>query len=201
MISKNRVVITGLGAVTPIGIGKEKFWAALKAGTNGIKRITHFDPTDYTAQIAGEIPDFDPVQFIDKKELKRMDRYTHFALAASRLAVDDAHLDQIDSERTGVFVGAGIGGMNTLHNQYEKLFSKGPSRISPFFIPMMIGNMAAGNIAIAFKLQGPCECVMTACASGTNCIGDAFKAIQYGEVDVMLAGGSEAAISPAGVAS
>ena len=200
MISKNRVVITGLGAVTPIGIGKEKFWEALKAGTNGVGRITHFDPTGYTAQIAGEIPDFDPAQFIDKKELKRMDRYTHFALAAAKLAVEDAHLDQIDSERTGVFVGAGIGGMNTLHNQYEKLFSKGPSRISPFFIPMMIGNMAAGNIAIAFKLQGPCECIMTACASGTNCIGNAFKAIQYGEVDVMLAGGSEAAISPAGVA-
>ena len=200
MISKNRVVITGLGAVTPIGIGKEKFWEALKTGTNGVGRITHFDPTGYTAQIAGEIPDFDPAQFIDKKELKRMDRYTHFALAAAKLAVEDAHLDQIDSERTGVFVGAGIGGMNTLHNQYEKLFSKGPSRISPFFIPMMIGNMAAGNIAIAFKLQGPCECIMTACASGTNCIGNAFKAIQYGEVDVMLAGGSEAAISPAGVA-
>ena len=193
-------MITGLGAVTPIGIGKEKFWEALKAGTNGVGRITHFDPTGYTAQIAGEIPDFDPAQFIDKKELKRMDRYTHFALAAAKLAVEDAHLDQIDSERTGVFVGAGIGGMNTLHNQYEKLFSKGPSRISPFFIPMMIGNMAAGNIAIAFKLQGPCECIMTACASGTNCIGNAFKAIQYGEVDVMLAGGSEAAISPAGVA-
>ena len=200
MISKNRVVITGLGAVTPIGIGKEKFWEALKAGTNGVGRITHFDPTGYTAQIAGEIPDFDPAQFIDKKELKRMDRYTHFALAAAKLAVEDAQLKDIDSERTGVFVGAGIGGMNTLHNQYEKLFSKGPSRISPFFIPMMIGNMAAGNIAIAFKLQGPCECIMTACASGTNCIGNAFKAIQYGEVDVMLAGGSEAAISPAGVA-
>ena len=200
MISKNRVVITGLGAVTPIGIGKEKFWEALKTGTNGVGRITHFDPTGYTAQIAGEIPDFDPAQFIDKKELKRMDRYTHFALAAAKLAVEDAQLKDIDSERTGVFVGAGIGGMNTLHNQYEKLFSKGPSRISPFFIPMMIGNMAAGNIAIAFKLQGPCECIMTACASGTNCIGNAFKAIQYGEVDVMLAGGSEAAISPAGVA-
>ncbi|MBQ6005929.1 MAG: beta-ketoacyl-ACP synthase II [Selenomonadaceae bacterium] len=199
-MSKNRVVITGLGAVTPIGIGKEKFWEALKAGTNGVGRITHFDPTGYTAQIAGEIPDFDPAQFIDKKELKRMDRYTHFALAAAKLAVEDAQLKDIDSERTGVFVGAGIGGMNTLHNQYEKLFSKGPSRISPFFIPMMIGNMAAGNIAIAFKLQGPCECIMTACASGTNCIGNAFKAIQYGEVDVMLAGGSEAAISPAGVA-
>ena len=200
MIQENRVVVTGLGVVSPIGIGKEKFWESLKAGQNGIIKITRFDPTGYTAQIAGEVPEFDPVQFIDKKETKRMDRYTQFALAAARLAFEDAQIKNIDSERTGVFVGAGIGGMETLHNQYEKLFSKGASRISPFFIPMMIANMAAGNIAIAFKLQGPCECVVTACASGTNCIGDAFRAIQRGEADVMLAGGSEAAISPAGVA-
>lgn len=200
MIQENRVVVTGLGAVSPIGIGKENFWEALKAGKNGISKITHFDPTGYTSQIAGEVQDFDPVQFIDKKEIKRMDRYTQFALAATRLAFDDAQIKNIDSERTGVFVGAGIGGMNTLHNQYEKLFSKGPSRISPFFIPMMIANMAAGNIAIAFKLQGPCECIVTACASGTNSIGDAFLVIQRGEADMMFAGGSEAAISPAGVA-
>ena len=200
MIQENRVVVTGLGAVSPIGIGKENFWEALKAGKNGISKITHFDPTGYTSQIAGEVQDFDPVQFIDKKEIKRMDRYTQFALAATRLAFDDAQIKNIDSERTGVFVGAGIGGMNTLHNQYEKLFSKGPSRISPFFIPMMIANMAAGNIAIAFKLQGPCECIVTACASGTNSIGDAFRVIQRGEADMMFAGGSEAAISPAGVA-
>ena len=200
MIQENRVVVTGLGAVSPIGIGKENFWEALKAGKNGISKITHFDPTGYTSQIAGEVQDFDPVQFIDKKEIKRMDRYTQFALAATRLAFDDAQIKNIDSERTGVFVGAGIGGMNTLHNQYEKLFSKGPSRISPFFIPMMIANMAAGNIAIAFNLQGPCECIVTACASGTNSIGDAFRVIQRGEADMMFAGGSEAAISPAGVA-
>lgn len=200
MLQENRVVVTGLGALSPIGIGKEKFWAALTAGTNGIEKITHFDPTGYTSQIAGEVQDFDPAQFIDKKEIKRMDRYTQFALAAARLALDDANLKDIDSQRAGVFVGAGIGGMNTLHNQYEKLFSKGPSRISPFFIPMMIANMAAGNIAIAFKLQGPCECIVTACASATNSIGDAYRVIQRGEADVMLAGGSEAAISPAGVA-
>jgi len=200
LIQENRVVVTGLGAVSPIGIGKENFWEALKAGKNGISKITHFDPTGYTSQIAGEVQDFDPVQFIDKKEIKRMDRYTQFALAATRLAFDDAQIKNINSERTGVFVGAGIGGMNTLHNQYEKLFSKGPSRISPFFIPMMIANMAAGNIAIAFKLQGPCECIVTACASGANSIGDAFRAIQRGEADMMFAGGSEAAISPAGVA-
>ena len=201
MIQENRVAVTGLGAVSPIGIGKEKFWSALTAGTNGIGRITQFDATEYSSQIAGEVQDFDPAQFIDKKELKRMDRYTQFALAATRLAFDDAKLDatQLDGERAGVFVGTGIGGMDTLHNQYQKLFDKGPSRISPFFIPMMIANMAAGNIAIAFKLQGPSECIVTACASGTNSIGDAFRVIQRGEADIMFAGGTEAAISPAGV--
>ncbi len=200
MIEENRVVVTGLGVISPIGIGKENFWTALTAGTNGIGRITQFDPTGYIAQIAGEVSDFDPAQFIDKKEIKRMDRYTQFALAAAKLAIEDAQIKNIDSERTGVFVGSGIGGMETLHNQYEKLFTKGASRISPFFIPMMIGNMAAGNIAIAFKLQGACECIVTACASGTNAIGDAYRIIQRGEADVMVAGGSEAAISPAGVA-
>lgn len=199
MIQENRVVVTGLGAVTPIGIGKENFWSALVAGTNGISKITHFDATGYTSQIAGEVQDFAPAQFIDKKEIKRMDRYTQFALAASKLAIEDAQLKDIDSDRAGVYVGAGIGGMETLHNQYEKLFTKGASRISPFFIPMMIANMAAGNIAITFKLQGPCECIVTACASGTNAIGDAFRVIQRGEADIMLAGGTEAAISPAGV--
>jgi len=196
-----RVVVTGLGAVTPIGIGKEAFWNALIAGKNGIGKITRFDATGYTAQIAGEVPDFDPVQFIDKKELKRMDRYTQFALAATKLAIEDAKLDvkTINGDRAGVFIGSGIGGMETLHNQYEKLFTKGASRISPFFIPMMIANMAAGNVAIAFGLRGACECIVTACASGTNAIGDAFRTIERGEADIMFAGGSEAAISPAGV--
>lgn len=199
MIQENRVVVTGLGAISPVGIGKENFWKALTAGKNGIGKITRFDATDFSVQIAGEVSDFDPAQFIDKKELKRMDRYTQFALAAARLAYEDAKLEQLDSDRTGVFVGTGIGGMETLHNQYEKLFTKGASRISPFFIPMMIGNMAAGNIAIAYKLHGACECIVTACASGTNAIGDAYRVIQRGEADVMFAGGTEAAISPAGV--
>lgn len=201
MFKGNRVVVTGLGAVTPIGIGKEAFWNALIAGKNGIGKITRFDVTGYTAQIAGEVLDFDPVQFIDKKEVKRMDRYTHFALAATKLAIEDAKLDvkTIDGDRAGVFIGSGIGGMETLHNQYEKLFTKGASRISPFFIPMMIANMAAGNVAIAFGLRGACECIVTACASGTNAIGDAFRTIERGEADIMFAGGSEAAISPAGV--
>ncbi|MBR1806654.1 MAG: beta-ketoacyl-ACP synthase II [Selenomonadaceae bacterium] len=199
---KNRVVITGLGAVTPLGLGWQNFWQALIDGRNGIDKITRFDPTEYTAQIAGEVQDFDPVRFVDKKEVKRMDRYTQFALAATRLALEDSKLDlaTVDTTRAGVYVGSGIGGMETLHNQYEKLFAKGPSRISPFFIPMMIANMAAGNVAIALKLHGPCECIVTACASGTNAIGNAFRVIQHGEADFMFAGGSEAAISPAGVA-
>ena len=198
----NRVVVTGLGAVTPLGIGWQNFWQSLIDGRNGIGKITRFDPTEFTAQIAGEVTDFDPVQFVDKKEVKRMDRYTQFALAATRLALEDSKLDlaTVDSNRAGVYVGSGIGGMETLHNQYEKLFTKGASRISPFFIPMMIANMAAGNVAIALKLHGPCECIVTACASGTNAIGNAFRLIQHGEADFMFAGGSEAAISPAGVA-
>lgn len=202
MIERKRVAVTGLGAITPIGTGKENFWQALIAGTNGIGKITRFDASDISAQIAGEVQDFEPAQFIDKKELKRMDRYTQFALAAAKLAIEDSKLDveKIDGDRAGVFVGTGIGGMDTLHNQYEKLFGKGASRISPFFIPMAITNMAAGNVAIAFKLRGPCECIVTACASGTNAIGDAFHLIQRGDADIMLAGGAEAAISPAGVA-
>lgn len=199
---KNRVVITGVGPVTPIGTGKEKFFAGLKAGSNGIRRITRFDATDFVAQIAGEVPDFNPDDFIDKKESKRMDRYTQFAVAAAKLALADSKLD-LDAEnrdRVGIFVGTGIGGMETLHSQYEKLFAKGPSRISPFFIPMMIANMAAGQISIALKIHGPSECIVTACASGTNAIGDAFYVVQSGEADIMLAGGTEAAISQAGVA-
>ena len=202
MNGKKRVVVTGLGAITPIGTGKDNFWSALIAGKNGIGKITRFDASDLSARIAGEVPDFDPAQFIDKKELKRMDRYTQFALAAARLALEDSKLeiDKIDSDRAGVFVGSGIGGMETLHNQYEKVFTKGASRISPFFIPMAITNMAAGNVAIAFNLRGACECIVTACASGTNAIGDAFHLIQRSDADLMFAGGSEAAISPAGVA-
>jgi len=197
-----RVVVTGLGAITPIGIGKDNFWSALIAGKNGICKITRFNADDISARIAGEVHDFEPTQFIDKKELKRMDRYTQFAIAASKLAFEDAKLDtsSIDGDRAGVFIGTGIGGMETLHTQYEKVFTKGASRISPFFIPMAITNMAAGNVAIAFGLHGACECIVTACASGTNSIGDAFHLIQRGDADIMLAGGSEAAISPAGVA-
>lgn len=199
---KNRVVITGLGAVTPIGIGKDEFWNGLLEGKNGIEKITRFDASEYGAQIAGEVKDFDPAAFIDKKEAKRMDRYAQFAVAAAKLAIEDSKMDleKENCDRIGTYIGAGIGGIETMHSQYEKLFAKGPSRISPFFIPMMIANLATGHVAIQFGLHGPSECVVTACATGTNCIGDAFRVIQRGDADAMLAGGTEACISPAAVA-
>ena len=199
---KKKVVITGVGAVSPIGIGKDEFWTNLVNGKSGVGKITRFDPTEYSTQIAGEVKDFDPTQFIDKKEAKRMDRTTQFAVAAAKMAIADAKLDveKENRERIGVFIGSGIGGMETLHSQYETLFQKGPNRVSPFFIPMMIGNMPAGQVSITFNLQGPTSCVVTACATGTNSVGDAFKVIQRGDADVMLAGGTEACISPAPVA-
>ncbi|SFL87876.1 beta-ketoacyl-ACP synthase II [Pelosinus propionicus] len=199
---KKRVVVTGLGAITPIGIGKDEFWQSLLAGKSGIGKITHFDASEYTTQIAGEVKDFDPTKYIDKKEAKRMDPFTQFAVAASKMAFEDSgiNLDTEDLTRIGTMIGTGIGGMDTLNEQYKNLFDKGPNRISPFFIPMMIGNMAAGQTSITFGLQGPCSCITTACATGTNAIGDAFKVIQRGDADVMVAGGTEAAISPIAVA-
>ncbi|WP_110953097.1 beta-ketoacyl-ACP synthase II [Anaerosinus massiliensis] len=199
---KNRVVITGMGAITPVGIGKDAFWNALLEGKSGIDNITRFNASEYTAQVAGEVHDFDPTEYIDKKESKRMDRCTQFAVAATKLAFEDAKIDleKEDRDRIGVIIGTGIGGIETLHSQYTTLFDKGPGRVSPFFIPMMIGNMAAGQTSIVFNLNGPSSCVVTACATGTNSIGDAFRLIQYGEADVMVAGGTEACISPAAVA-
>ncbi|MBR1729238.1 MAG: beta-ketoacyl-ACP synthase II [Selenomonadaceae bacterium] len=198
----NRVVITGMGAITPIGIGKENFWKALIEGKNGIKRITHFDPTDYPSQIAAEVNDFNSEDYMDKKDAKRMDHYTQFSLAASKLAIADAKIDleSVNRDRFGVIIGSGIGGIETLHSQYEKFFDKGPSRISPFFIPMIIPNIAAGQVAIELKLHGPSICIATACATGTNCIGEAFKLIQRGGADLILAGGTEASISQAPIA-
>ena len=199
---KKRVVITGLGAITPIGNTAEAFWQALLAGQSGIGMITRFDASEYDAKIAGEVKGFEPTAFIDKKEARRMDRFTQFAIAAASMALSDSGMDleKEDKSRIGAYVGSGIGGMDTLHDQYKTLFEKGPNRVSPFFIPMMIANMAAGQVSIAFGLQGPCSCVVTACATGTNCIGDAMKVIQRGDADVMVAGGTEAAISPAGMA-
>lgn len=199
---KKRVVVTGLGAITPIGIGNEEYWQSLLAGKSGIDRITRFDASNYPTQIAGEVKNFDPALYMDKKEAKRMDRFTQFAIAATKMALDDSaiNLDMEDRSRIGTLIGTGIGGMDTLHDQYGVLFEKGPGRISPFFVPMMIANMAAGQTSIAFGLQGPCSCVVTACATGTNAIGDAFKIIQRGDADVMVAGGTEATVSPAATA-
>lgn len=199
---ENRVVITGLGAITPIGIGKDKFFEGLREGRNGIEKITQFDATGYSCQIAGEVNDFNVDDFIDKKESKRMDRYTHFAVAAAKLALADSEidLDKIDRDRAGIFIGSGIGGMHTLHAQYSRLFEKGASKVSPFFVPMMLANMATGQVAIELKLHGPSACIVTACATGSDCIGEAYRAIQRGEADVMFAGGAEATVSPAGVA-
>jgi len=199
---KNRVVITGMGAITPVGIGTDAFWQSLIAGKSGIGRITRFDPSEYTTQIAGEVKDFDSTQYIEKKEAKRMDRCTQFAVSAAKMAFEDAgiNFEQEDRSRMGTLIGTGIGGMDTLHDQFKTLFDKGPGRISPFFVPMMIANMPAGQTSITFGLEGPCSCVVTACATGTNAIGDAFKIIQRGDADVMVAGGTEAAISPTAVA-
>ena len=199
---KRRVVVTGVGPVTPIGTGKEEFWNNLIAGKSGVGIITRFAPTDFDVKIAGEVKDFDYAQFIDKKEGKRMDRVTHFAVAAAKLAVEDAKLDleKINQVRAGVCVGSGIGGIETFVEQTTKYVEKGPSKISPFFIPMEIPNMPAGQISIALGFKGPNTAIVTACATGTNCIGDAFRTIQYGDADLMIAGGTEAAISPVAVA-
>ena len=202
-ILEKRVVITGLGVVSPVGIGKDSFWDALLAGKNGIGPITHFDASEYAARIAGEVKDFDISSFgIDRKEARHMDVSTQYAVAAAKLALDDSkiNLDEEDRDRIGTVVGTGIGGMETLHNLYKGLFEKGPSRVNPFVVPKMIGNMASGQVSIVFGLKGHCASVVTACATGTNSIGDACRMIQRGELDAAVAGGTEAAVSPGAVA-
>ncbi|MBS6507750.1 MAG: beta-ketoacyl-ACP synthase II [Paraclostridium bifermentans] len=195
---KRRVVITGLGCVTPVGTGKETFWANIKDGVCGIDKITSFDASSFQTQIAGEVKNFNPEDYINKKELKRMDRFTHFAIASSQMAVKDANLDldKVDSEKMGVIIGSGIGGVATIEEQHKILLEKGNRRVSPFFVPMMISNMAAGQVSIALGAKGPNTNVSTACASGSHAIGDAFKAIQRGDADIMVAGGSEAGVTP-----
>ena len=188
---EKRVVITGLGVISPVGIGKDAFWNALLNGENGIGPITHFDATEYAARIAGEVKDFNPADYgIDRKEARHMDPSTQFSVAAAKLALDDSkiNLDEEDRDRIGTIIGTGIGGMETLHNLYKGLFAKGPSRVNPFVVPKMIANMASGQVSIFFGLQGHCASVVTACATGTNSIGAAF------------AGGTEAAVSPGAVA-
>jgi len=200
---KRRVVITGMGVVTSLGQDLETFWNNVIAGKSGISVIDSFDTTDFPTKIAGSIKDFDPEKYMDKREARRMDRFVQFAVAAAKMALADAGLDiggQIDPERVGVYVGSGIGGLETWEDQHNVLLEKGPKRVSPFFIPMMIANMASGQISILTGAKGPNSTVVTACATGTHSIGEAFRLIQRGEADVMICGGSEAAIRPTGIA-
>jgi 3-oxoacyl-[acyl-carrier-protein] synthase II len=191
-----------MGVVSPVGTGLEAFWSALVAGRSGIGPITRFDASEFATRIAGEVRDFDPTRYLDKKEARRMDRFTQFAVAAAGMALEDAGLgtDGLDRDRVAVILGCGIGGIETLEDQARVLVNRGPGRISPFFVPMMIPNMAAGQIAITFGFRGPNVTTVTACASGANAIGDAFKMIQRGQVDVAVTGGTEAPITPLSVA-
>lgn len=195
---KRRVVITGTGVVSSLGMGAEEFWNSIKEGKSGITKVSKFDTTDFPTKVAAEIKDFDPSKYIDKKEAKRMDPFTQYALTAAKMAVEMSGIDfeKEDKFRAGVIVGSGIGGIETLVDQYNTMISKGPGRVSPFFIPMMIANMAAGRIAIEYGIQGFNECVITACATSNNAIGDAFKVIQRGEADIMITGGAEASVTP-----
>lgn len=197
-MSVRRVVVTGLGAISPLGVGVERTWRDVVEGVSGIRRITRFDPTDFPVQIAGEVPDFNPEAFIEKKEIKKMDTFIQYALAASLMAVRDAGLEitEGNAERVGVYIGAGIGGLPAIENWYNVLKEKGPERITPFFIPMVIINLASGQVSIALGAKGPNSCAVTACATGTHSIGDAYRIIQRGEADVMIAGGAESTITP-----
>lgn len=199
---KNRVVITGMGAITPIGNDVDSFWQNSKEGKCGIDYIKAFDVTAYKVKIAAEVKAFIPEEHIDKKESKRMDKFCQFAMAAAKQAVEDSGLvlSETNMERVGVLVGSGIGGLGTIEKEYQKLMEKGPGRVSPMLIPMIIGNMASGNIAIKYGAKGMCTNVVTACATGTNAIGDSFRYLQSGMADVMITGGAEASITPLGLA-
>ncbi|RJP59793.1 MAG: beta-ketoacyl-[acyl-carrier-protein] synthase II [Deltaproteobacteria bacterium] len=195
---KRRVVVTGLGAVTPLGIGAEKTWKALCVGKSGIGRISRFDTTNFQTKIAGEVKDFDPEDFLDKKQVRRMDSFVHYCMASTIMAMEDSKLEVAnqDAERIGVLIGTGLGGLPTLEKNHTLLIEGGPKKISPFFIPMMIANMAPGQIAIHFGVKGPNTCVVTACAAGSHAIGDSFKLIQRGDADIVITGGTEATITP-----
>ena len=198
-----RVVITGAGVISPVGNDAAVFFDSLTRGVCGIGPITRFDTSGYKARMAGEVKDFDPQAVgIDRAQAKRTDLFAQYAMAAAMQAVADSGIEgQVAPERFGVYVGSGIGGMQTFVQETEKLLNRGPARVSPFFIPMMIGNMAAGNIAIRFNAQGPCLPVVTACATSSHAIGEAFRAIKYGHADAIIAGGAEATIIPLAVAS
>ena len=193
-----RVVVTGLGIISPLGIGIKENWQALCEGRSGIGPITRFDTTEYETKIAGEVKNFDPTSFLDRKEARKMDPFIHYALAAGIMAMEDSHLkiDQSNAERVGVLVGAGLGGLTTIEKYHSILLKDGPKKISPFFIPMLIVNLAPGQISIFFGAKGPNSSVVTACATGNHSIGEAYKIIQRGDADAMIAGGAESTITP-----
>lgn len=195
---KRRVVVTGLGLVIPNGIGVETAWRNICEGKSGIGLITRFDTNGFETKIAAEVKDFHPEQYIEKKEIKKMDLFIQYALAATKEALEDAQLKITpeNCERIGVIVGTGLGGLPNIEKYHQILMERGPSRVSPFFIPMVIANLASGHIAIQFGAKGPNTCVVTACATGAHCIGDAFRAIRYGDADAVIAGGTEANITP-----
>ena len=199
---KRRVVITGMGAVTPIGNTIEEFWDGIRSGKSGIAPITHFDASEYKVKLAAEVKNFVAKERMDFKAAKRMESFSQYAVAAAKEAFEDAGLDMAEEDpyRIGTIIGSGIGGLECHEKNYKKLQERGPGRVNPLMIPLMISNMAAGNISIQFGLRGKCTDVVTACASGTHSIGDAFRAIQYGDAEVMLAGGTESCICPTGVA-
>ncbi|MBQ7033471.1 MAG: beta-ketoacyl-ACP synthase II [Clostridia bacterium] len=197
-----RVVVTGLGAVTPLGNDVQSFWEGLKNGKNGIDRITRFDTAEYRVKLAAEVRDFDVRDYMDKMEAKRTDLFVHYAIAAATQAMEDSAISgKIEAERLGVYFGSGIGGFETFAGGHKTLLEKGPARVSPHFIPMMIPNMGAGNIAIRFGAKGPCISLSTACATGTSAIGEAYRTIAAGYADAVIAGGSEASITPLAVAA
>lgn len=198
----NRVVITGMGAVTPLGNSADAFWEGLKAGKNGIKAITKFDASETGISVAGELKDFDPKEFMDRKVAKRMDEYSQFGVAAAVQAVEMSGIDteKTNMDRFGVIVGSGIGGLNAMEQQIIKMHDKGPQRVAPLFVPMAIGNMVAGNISIAIGARGINTSIVTACASGNNSIGEAFRNIKHGYSDVIIAGGAEGTINEIGIA-
>ena len=197
-----RVVVTGLGAVTPIGLNTDDFWDAIKKNTVGIDYITHFDTTDYKVKLAAEVKDFNAEEYMDFKSAKRMEKFSQYAVAAAKEALEDSglRLSEEDLYRIGVSIGSGIGSLQAMESNYKKLSQKGPSRINPLFVPLMISNMAAGNVSIQLGIKGKSINVVTACATGTNSIGEAYRSIQCSDADVMFAGGTESAITPTGIA-
>jgi 3-oxoacyl-[acyl-carrier-protein] synthase II len=201
-MQNKRIVVTGIGVVSPVGVGKTDYWNSLISGVSGIGRITHFDPTDFDVQIAAEVKGFDVTKWIDRKESRRMDRFVHFGVAAALDAIEDAGLKitPANAERVGVLVGSGIGGLRTLEDQCRVLVESGPSKISPFLIPMMIADMASGHISIITGAKGPNSTVVTACATGAHALGDSLEIIRRGAADVMICGGTEAAVTQVGVA-